>query len=137
LIAQQRNPWKQPEDFKRAKVPHLAPAGIGSSTCRSPVDSLPRPSRRDWAPPVTEPSNHRSALANGMAWATRAMTVSLEMVVPGAIGIWLDRYFGTVVLFALLGFAGGLSLAIWHLVRIGNTGAGTDSSRKDPPTNAG
>jgi len=48
------------------------------------------------------------------------MTVSLEMVIPGVVGIGLDRYFGTLMLFTLLGFAGGLSLAIWHLVRIGN-----------------
>jgi hypothetical protein len=74
---------------------------------------------------VTKPSDDRSALAKGMAWAMRAMTVSLEMVVPGLLGIWLDRIFGTVAILTALGFGGGLTLAIWHLVQIG---------KEKPPT---
>lgn len=62
------------------------------------------------------------------------MTVSLEMVVPGVIGIGLDRFFGTVALFTMLGFAGGLTLAIWHLVKIGSAKVKVngDSSEEKP-----
>jgi F0F1-type ATP synthase assembly protein I len=72
-----------------------------------------------------------------MAWAARAMTVSLEMVIPGVIGIWLDRFFGTLVLFTLVGFAGGLSLAIWHLVRIGSVTSGGQDETGDPHKDPG
>ena len=37
------------------------------------------------------------------------MVVSLEMVLPGLAGYWLDQRLGTVVLFMLMGFAVG-----WH-----------------------
>jgi hypothetical protein len=46
------------------------------------------------------------------------MIVALEMVVPGLLGLWLDRLIGTVVLFTLLGFAGGSTAAIVHLIRM-------------------
>ncbi len=44
------------------------------------------------------------------------MTVSVEMVLPGLVGVWLDGRFGTKVAFTLVGFAGGLTGAIWHLM---------------------
>ena len=40
------------------------------------------------------------------------MTVSLEMVVPGLLGLFvLDRFLGTRPVFCLLGFAGGLTMS--------------------------
>jgi hypothetical protein len=77
---------------------------------------------------VTESPNggsadDRTAMAKAVEWATIAMTVSAEMVVPGLIGYWFDQQLGNffetrIVLFVLLGFAGGLVLAIWHLLKI-------------------
>jgi hypothetical protein len=46
------------------------------------------------------------------------MIVSLEMVLPGLAGYWLDKQLGTAVLFMLLGFAVGVSAAVIHLVRM-------------------
>lgn len=46
------------------------------------------------------------------------MTISIEMVLPGVLGLWLDNWLGTKALFTILGFAGGLTLAIWHLVKM-------------------
>lgn len=44
------------------------------------------------------------------------MVVSLEMVLPGLAGYWVDQRLGTRVLFLLLGFAaGGVSAAV-HLL---------------------
>jgi hypothetical protein len=57
-------------------------------------------------------------MAVAAAWATRLITVSLEMVIPGVGGYWLDQYLGTVVLFTLLGFGLGLTLGIMHLIRM-------------------
>ena len=55
------------------------------------------------------------------------MTVALEMVVPGLLGLMLDRYLGTVPLFCLLGFAGGLTLGIWHLVKLKENGDSSEA----------
>jgi hypothetical protein len=57
-------------------------------------------------------------MAKAMGWAARVMTVSFEMVLPGFAGIWVDGRLGTKVLFTLLGFAAGMTIAILHLLRM-------------------
>jgi len=54
-----------------------------------------------------------------MEWVSRIMAVALEMVLPGLAGQWLDQRWGTSFL-ALLGFAFGLTVAIWHLLVFAN-----------------
>ena len=62
--------------------------------------------------------DQRSPQAQAYHWASRIMTVALEMVVPGVAGYFLlDRYLGTKFVFCLLGFAAGMSLGIWHLIQ--------------------
>jgi hypothetical protein len=46
------------------------------------------------------------------------MIVSLEMVLPGLAGYWIDQRLGTAVVFMLLGFAFGGSAAVVHLIRM-------------------
>ena len=46
------------------------------------------------------------------------MTVSVEMVVPGMVGYWIDQKLETRVLFTLFGIAIGVTLGIWHLIRM-------------------
>ena len=60
----------------------------------------------------------RSATAKAADWATRVMTISLEMVLPGLLGYWLDTKLGTKALFLLLGFAMGGYLAFLQLKAI-------------------
>lgn len=57
-------------------------------------------------------------MAKATAAASRAMTVAMEMVLPGVLGLWLDKRLGTWLLFTLLGFIFGLTLAIWHLLKM-------------------
>ncbi|NIL98586.1 MAG: hypothetical protein GTO53_11755 [Planctomycetales bacterium] len=57
-------------------------------------------------------------MAKAMAWTSRVITISIEMVLPGVFGLWVDDRLGTKVVFTILGFAGGLTLAIWHLVKM-------------------
>lgn len=64
------------------------------------------------------PEDDRSAISLAYAWATRVMVIAAEMVLPGLVGIWVDQKLGTVVLFAFIGFAFGITLAIMHLVRM-------------------
>ena len=74
------------------------------------------------------PSNDdRPPLAVGMEWASRIFAVALEMVLPGLAGQWLDKRWGTGFL-ALLGFALGVTLGIWHLLVMTRA---TNRSHKD------
>lgn len=60
----------------------------------------------------------RSAAARAAEWASRIMTISLEMVLPGLAGYWLDTKLGTQVVFLLVGFALGGYLAFLQLKAI-------------------
>ena len=60
----------------------------------------------------------RSAAAKAAAWASRIMTISLEMVVPGLVGYWLDTKLGTKFVLMLVGFVLGFTAAIKHLLHL-------------------
>ena len=68
--------------------------------------------------PDERPADDRSLVAVAYAWASRVITICLEMVLPGLAGIWIDGKLGTLVLFTLVGFGLGLTLGIWHLVKL-------------------
>ncbi len=76
----------------------------------------------DFTPPffarVTMVPDDRSPQAIAYHWASRIMTVALEMVVPGVLGYWLDQWIGSRFVFTILGFAAGLIGGMIHLVRI-------------------
>jgi hypothetical protein len=57
----------------------------------------------------------RSATSKAAEWASRIMTISIEMVLPGLAGYWLDTKLGTRVVFLLVGFALGGYLAFLQL----------------------
>jgi len=65
-----------------------------------------------------EPEDDRDAIAIAMGWATALMTISVEMVLPGLLGYWLDKRLGFKALFVFVGFACGMTVAVWHLIRI-------------------
>jgi hypothetical protein len=76
--------------------------------------------------------DQRSSVALGFDWASRITAVSLEMVLPGIGGQWLDKRYGTSFL-ALVGFAFGLTLGITHLLamtRSENRSDGEDDTDK-------
>jgi F0F1-type ATP synthase assembly protein I len=45
-------------------------------------------------------------------------TISMEMVVPIAVGYGIDTWLGTRVVFVILGAIGGMTLGMFHLVRL-------------------
>lgn len=63
---------------------------------------------------ATGPSSSPMAIAQ--IWISRVLTVSLEMVVPGLIGIWLDSRFDSSPWLTLAGFAVGMPFGFWHLL---------------------
>ena len=50
------------------------------------------------------------------------MVLSLEMVLPGLAGYWVDQWLGTVVLFTLIGFGLGCTAAAAQLIQIAKSG---------------
>jgi len=69
---------------------------------------------------MDESSEDRPAVVQGMEWAARVITISLEMVLPGLLGFWIDRKLGTVMVFLVLGAALGMTVGMIHLVRLAN-----------------
>jgi F0F1-type ATP synthase assembly protein I len=66
-----------------------------------------------------------------LEWSATIMTISAEMVVPGLLGYWLDQRLGTRVLFLLVGFALGGTLAAMALMRIANKRTGHSGGQHD------
>jgi F0F1-type ATP synthase assembly protein I len=69
-------------------------------------------------PDDEDAADGHSATAKAAEWASRIMTISLEMVLPGVAGYWLDTKLGTQVVFLLVGFALGGYLAFLQLKAI-------------------
>ena len=96
-------------------------------------DRLPAPDTRrkqtpkSTTPLVDKPRDDRSPLALAYGWAVRITSISLEMVVPGLIGLWIDRQLGTVLLFLVLGVIVGVTTGMLHLVRLAAA-----ASRREP-----
>ena len=59
-------------------------------------------------------------------WGAQISTISLGMVLPALIGVWLDRLFGTVVLFVILGVILGMALGFWQLIKFANRNETSD-----------
>ena len=77
------------------------------------------------------PPNSLNPMAEAFQWVARIMTVSLEMVLPGLAGRWLDGRLGTSFL-VFLGFAFGLTAGVYHLLVM--TGAvGQQRKRNNGP----
>ena len=84
---------------------------------------------------VSDKTDGRSPQAKAYQWAMRIMTVSLEMVVPGLLGYaLLDRNLGTKGLFTLLGFGLGMTMGIFHLVKM-TSGETQSKDKQDDATN--
>ena len=63
------------------------------------------------------PSTPRNPMALAMEWVSKITTVSLEMVLPGVGGHYLDKWLGTNFL-ALIGFGAGMALGLLHLLQM-------------------
>jgi hypothetical protein len=63
------------------------------------------------------PPNPQHPLALALEWVSKITTIALEMVLPGALGAWLDRKWDTSWM-ALAGFSLGLVVGVWHLLKM-------------------
>jgi hypothetical protein len=77
-------------------------------------------------PGKNKPSNPGVAFV----WVSRILAVTLEMVLPGLVGQWLDGRLGTSFL-VLVGFGCGIALAIWHLLLMTRVPGRADSQGEE------
>jgi hypothetical protein len=82
---------------------------------------------------VTVSSDDRPPWAKAYQWSSRILVVSLEMVLPGVAGLWIDRRLGTVMLFTLVGLAVGCTGGIWHLMQMLSADTRGDQDQRNPP----
>jgi len=84
---------------------------------------------------VNHDSDDRESHAIAYHWASRVMTICLEMVLPGVLGLFADKQFGTRFVFTLIGFSVGLVLGVVHLIRLTDKmsagGSNSDGSNSD------
>ena len=66
-----------------------------------------------------EPVPSNSPLGQALVWVSRITVIGLQMVVPGVVGGYADRAWGTSFL-APIGFVLGFIFALWQLIAIGN-----------------
>jgi len=89
------------------------------------------------SPPGEHDRDDRSAVARAYAMASQVSAVAMEMVIPALVGLGLDRWLGTVMVFLILGGALGMTVGMIHLVRLASAGkftaAGRSESREDEP----
>lgn len=67
-------------------------------------------------------------MAKAYQWAARGMSAATGMVVPAVIGYYVDKCWGTRILFTILGSALGVAFGIWQLLemaRASDKSAGT------------
>ncbi|MFI4877118.1 MAG: hypothetical protein ACIALR_17320 [Blastopirellula sp. JB062] len=64
----------------------------------------------------SQPPHERPPMAIAYEWVGRIFAVCIEMIAPGLIGRWVDDQLG-VRGFVVLGFALGITLAIYHLLQ--------------------
>ena len=67
---------------------------------------------------MTTSSDDLSRMAQAYQWSSRIMVLSMEMVLPGLAGYWVDRQIGTVCLFLMLGLTVGCTLGMRRLIRL-------------------
>jgi F0F1-type ATP synthase assembly protein I len=85
-----------------------------------------------------DPIDDRSSQALGWALASHIMAISLEMVVPGLLGLWIDRKLRTPLVFFVVGLICGVVAATVQLIRFAALLRGdakstskSESNRKD------
>lgn len=64
------------------------------------------------------PPDRRPAIARAHGAVSRAISISLGMVTPGVIGVWLDWRFGWLPALTAVGFLAGLVFGVWRLWRM-------------------
>jgi F0F1-type ATP synthase assembly protein I len=59
----------------------------------------------------------RSRIARAWGWSSQLTSIALEMVLPGIVGLWIDRQLGSVMVFLILGVVFGMTAGMIHLVQ--------------------
>ena len=64
------------------------------------------------------PSADRDPLARATSLAYAAISICAEMVVPIALGYWLDQRWGSQPILTILGVVFGFVAGLWSLIKL-------------------
>ena len=67
---------------------------------------------------MSDSKDDRSAPVKAYAMASEVIVVAGSMVIPGLLGLGLDKLLATQAVFTIVGFGLGLILGIWRLVNL-------------------
>lgn len=76
--------------------------------------------------------DQRSPYAVAMEWVAKITSVAIEMFLPAVGGHYLDRWAGTNF-WAILGLVFGVTVGIWHLVRMTKVPGKNGKSQRGTP----
>ncbi len=65
---------------------------------------------------MSDSPDDRPPLARAIAWSSLIVSIGLEMALPGAVGYWLDRKWGTTPALLILGVLLGFISVVLHLI---------------------
>lgn len=68
---------------------------------------------------MADSPDDRPPLSVALVWTSRITSVSLEMVLPGLAGYWVDKKLGTVAVFLFVGVVLGFILGLRTLIAMG------------------
>lgn len=87
-------------------------------------------------PSVKDPLREPHPFAAATEWVAKITTVGLEMVLPAVGGRFLDRRWGTNY-WVLVGLVLGVTVGIWHLIRMTQPKSRKRSSKGDGSSGRG
>ncbi len=82
-------------------------------------------------PFVSSPPKRHHPMALAMEWVSRIMAIAMVMLLPGFLGQWLDRRFGTTFLVPV-GLVVGLTVGMAVLIYLTKNPPGTSGKRFTP-----
>ena len=67
---------------------------------------------------VSESKDDRSPSVKAYAMASQVIAIAGTMVVPGLIGLGIDRWLETRAVFTIVGFGLGLVVGVWQIMKL-------------------
>ena len=64
------------------------------------------------------PADDRNPLARAMSLAYAAISICVEMVLPIALGYWIDHRCGSTPILTILGVVFGFVAGLWGLIKL-------------------
>ena len=79
---------------------------------------------------MPDENDDRPPMVVGMHWVQQITSIALEMALPAALGVYLDKRWGTGPWLLALGAVFGFLAALWNLMALAKRGGPKSSGPK-------